>query len=133
MTTRHARCLCGDCTATTFADPVLVTARACHDCQRESGAAFGYNAFFPEASVTTHGETDSHTHRFDSGRNQTAHRCKRCGSPMWFTMQVMPGTIGLRAGTFTDPGFHAPEGFWFNTRKHHWLTLPDDLPRHDRD
>lgn len=51
---------------------------------------------------------------------------------MWFTIEVMPGTIGLRVGTFTDPNFPKPGGFYYVIRKHHWLVLPEDIPLHDR-
>jgi hypothetical protein len=126
---RRAACLCGPCTAMTTAEPLLVTACACIDCQRKGGGAFGYNAFFPADSVATRGETLIYTHRFDSGRAETAHRCAVCGSPMWFTMDALPSLIGLRAGTFADPAFPQPAGFFFTRSLHHWLTLPEGLPQ----
>jgi hypothetical protein len=128
---RRAACLCGACSATTTAEPVLVTACACADCQRMSGSALGYNAFFPETAVTLQGDTHSHVHRFDSGRSQTAHRCASCGSPMWFTMEALPGLVGLRVGSFADPTFPAPDRFHFTRSAHHWLILPDGMPRSD--
>jgi hypothetical protein len=126
---REATCLCGACTATTTADPVLVTACSCIDCQRKGGSAFGYNAFFPEASVSTRGDTHAYTHRVDGGRSETTQRCAVCGSPMWFTMEALPGLIGLRVGSFAVPTFPPPDGFYFTRSKHHWLTLPPDLPQ----
>jgi hypothetical protein len=126
---RRAACLCGACTAATTPEPLLVTACACIDCQRRGRGAFGYSAFFPADSVATRGETQVHTHRFDSGRTETAHRCAVCGSPMWFTMEAMPGCIGLRASSFADPGFPPPAGFYFARSRHPWLMLPEGLPQ----
>ena len=56
---KTAACACGSLTVTVAAPPQAVHACACLDCQRGSGSAFSYSAFFPESAVTVAGELDA--------------------------------------------------------------------------
>ncbi len=52
---KTAACACGALTATAAAPPAMVHACSCLECQRRSGSAFTYSAFFAEADVTIAG------------------------------------------------------------------------------
>lgn len=125
---RNARCLCGATEVVATGEPEMVTACCCHDCQLRSGSALAYSAFFPAATVTVAGDFSAYTHRFESGRHETAHRCTTCGTAMWFVMEAMPDHIGIPAGIFRDADFPPPDRLFFAARRHRWLTLPDGIP-----
>lgn len=131
MIERTVRCLCGATSIAARGAPAIVNACCCHDCQLRSGSAFAYSAFFPAAAVTVAGNFASYTHRFDSGRRETAHRCSTCGTAMWFVMDAIPDHIGVPAGIFQDSAFPAPQTLYFVSRRHDWLPLPAGIPTED--
>ena len=51
-----AACACGGLTVTAQRAPQFVHACACLDCQRGTGSAFSYSAFFPESAVKIGGD-----------------------------------------------------------------------------
>jgi len=52
---KTAACACGKLTVTVTAPPQTVHACSCLDCQRGSGSAFSYSAFFPDSAVQVAG------------------------------------------------------------------------------
>ena len=105
----------------------MTHACSCLDCQRGTGSAFSYSAFFAEAVVQTRGELRSYRRTTDSGRWQESTFCPTCGVGVLTRLEALPGIIGVSVGCFADPGFEKPEKLWWASRRHHWLEPPSGL------
>ncbi|MDR3475443.1 MAG: GFA family protein [Devosia sp.] len=128
-----ARCSCGGLSVTVVGAPVRINACSCNDCQRRSGSAFTYTAFYLDAAV----RGISGVYRLwreirDAGRWHDTGFCPTCGVAVFCRLEAIPDTIGIAVGTLNDPGFAAPENFYWITRRHHWLPLPEGIGRLER-
>ncbi|HWL31574.1 MAG TPA: GFA family protein [Xanthobacteraceae bacterium] len=121
---KTASCLCGALRVTASAPPRMVHACSCLDCQRQSGSAFSYSAFFPTAAVTVSGEVRSWRRTSDSGRWQETDFCATCGGGLVSRLEALPGLVCVPVGGFADPDFQAPETLYWASKRHRWLDLP---------
>jgi hypothetical protein len=128
---RTAACDCGSVTVTVAAPPQMVHACSCHDCQRRSGSAFSYSAFFPEAAVTVRGKPTTWRSSSASGRWSETSFCPTCGVAVLTRLEVLPGTVCMPVGAFNDPDFPAPGKLYWSSRRHHWLELPAGIEHID--
>lgn len=124
---RTARCDCGALTVSVRGEPERVNICACEQCQRRSGSAFTYTAFFPKTAATVEGESRSFRTFSDTGRWQDWHFCPNCGVDVFSLIQSMPDTILIRAGCFGDPDFPGPPKFYWSSKKHRWLSIPEGV------
>lgn len=121
---KTAACLCGALTVSVTAPPHRVHACTCLDCQRRSGSAFSYTAFFPDSSATITGEARSFRRIADAGRWHEANFCPTCGCTVFIRMEAMPGVVAIPAGCFAAPDFTKPDRLYWSARRHHWLAPP---------
>jgi hypothetical protein len=119
-----AACACGALTVSLRAPPQWTHACTCLDCQRRSGSAFSYTAFFQDSDATIAGETRSFRRNADSGRWHESNFCPSCGCTVFVRMEAMPDLIAIPAGCFADPTFIKPGRLYWSTRRHHWLSAP---------
>jgi hypothetical protein len=124
---RVARCACGSLTVTTRGEPSYIHLCSCLDCQRGTGSAFSYSAFFPEPAVSLAGGNRKYRQRADSGRFIDNFFCPNCGTAVMFRAEGLPGAIGVAVGCFADPNFAKPSKLFWASRRHHWLDLPKDI------
>ena len=52
MMIRKAMCCCGACAIQVKGDPTINAVCHCRNCQRRTGSAFGWSAYFPNEAVT---------------------------------------------------------------------------------
>lgn len=121
---KTASCLCGALTVTVSTKPKMTHACACVECQRSTGSAFSYSAFFAEDAVKISGETKSFRRSSEAGRWQELDFCPTCGVSVFGRLEVLPGIIGVAVGCFADPTFEKPGKLFWASRRHHWLELP---------
>jgi hypothetical protein len=124
---KTAACACGALTVSVTAPPGKVHVCTCLDCQRSSGSAFSYTAFFAEAATSISGEFRAWRRTASSGRWTQSHFCPDCGTSVFCRMEAFPGAVGVAVGCFADPGFDKPATAYWNTRRHLWLVAPADL------
>jgi hypothetical protein len=124
---RTARCACGGLAVTTSGEPTVVYACSCLTCQRKSGSAFSYSAIFPETAVSAAGERKTWRHHADSGRWIESELCPTCGVTVLFRVEAWPGMVGVSIGCFADPEFAEPTKFYWGSRRHRWLHIPDGI------
>lgn len=128
-----AQCSCGGLSVTVRGNPVGVNACSCLQCQKRSGSAFAYTAFFRDAAVVgIAGHYRVWREMRDAGRWHDSHFCPVCGVALFCRLEAMPATLGVAVGCFGDPEFAAPDTFYWTSRRAHWLPLPDGMPRLDR-
>ena len=122
-----AACACGALTAAVTAPPSKVHVCTCLDCQRMSGSALSYTAFFAEAATTIAGPFKAWRRIASSGRWIDSHFCPECGSRLFTRMEAFPGAVGIAVGCFADPEFDKPATVYWTTRRHRWFVAPPDL------
>lgn len=125
---RTAACACGALRISTTGQPTIVNACACLDCQRRTGSSFSYSAFFADAAVSIEGGFRSWAEKRAAGRQYEAFFCSECGVTVFTRLEALPGLTGVAVGCFADPAFEQPHGFYWVSRHHHWLPLPEDVP-----
>jgi hypothetical protein len=125
--TKTAACACGALSVAVTAEPATVHACTCLDCQRMSGSALSYTAFFAEAATAVAGEFRAWRRIASSGRWNDSHFCPVCGSRVFTRMEALPGLIGIAAGCFADPDFAKPATLFWSSRRHKWLPAPDGV------
>jgi tetratricopeptide (TPR) repeat protein len=57
------------------------------------------------------------------------HFCPDCGSQVFYTEPTEPERIVVSVGSFADPSFPPPMESGYDSRRHHWLELPDSIQR----
>jgi hypothetical protein len=119
---KTAACACGALTVTVAAPPHSVHACSCQACQRRSGSAFSYTAFFAEADASISAEFRSWRRSSEAGRFHDTGFCPTCGCAMFCRLEAWPGVIGVPAGAFADPAFTRPAKLYWTAHRHEWLT-----------
>jgi tetratricopeptide (TPR) repeat protein len=57
------------------------------------------------------------------------HFCPDCGSQVFYTEPTEPDLIVVSVGAFADPSFPPPTESGYDSRRHPWLELPEDIGR----
>lgn len=123
MSTHHATCQCGALTVDAAADPEVVVLCNCKACQRRTGAPFGVGAYFRRADVVVSGPSQVWTRRADSGRELRNHFCPRCGTTLYWTLDLRPDHVGVAIGAFDGPMPEPARAVWAENR-HPWVNFP---------
>jgi hypothetical protein len=107
MSVLHAGgCLCGDVRFETQGDPEKTALCHCRYCQLRTGSAFGVSVYFDQAAVTLRqGQTKTYTFQTESGRDFTTEFCVRCGTTVFWRLELFPGKVGVAGGAFDPPSF----------------------------
>jgi len=126
--TREAKCCCGACAIQVQGDPEINAICHCRNCQRRTGSAFGWSAYFPNHAVTaTIGAFRTYSIRGNAGAENTQERvfCGTCGTSLFWRNIDYAGLTGIAGGCFTDP-LPEPTLTVGNETKCAWLTLPPE-------
>jgi hypothetical protein len=127
MITRHAACNCEQLRLTVEGEPVRISVCHCLACQRRTGSAFGYQARFPAARVRTEGEFREYVRVSDEGEERVYSFCPECGATVFYKFPATPGLIAVPVGAFADPAFPSPTVSIWESRRHRWVGLPEDI------
>jgi hypothetical protein len=117
-------CLCGAVSYECEGAPKIAGNCHCRDCQKATGSAYVAAMFFPESAVTVHGELKFFEHIGGSGQTLQRGFCPNCGSPILSKVNIMPGLVGIRAGTLDDPSHYKPTADIYVSRAAPWDYLP---------
>jgi hypothetical protein len=124
---KTAACACGALTLAVAAAPQMTHACACMDCQRGTGSAFSYSAFFPDAVVKTSGAATRWRRSSEAGRWQESSFCPTCGVTVFSRLEALPGLVCVSVGCFGDPDFPGPGKLYWSSRRHRWLDVPSGV------
>jgi hypothetical protein len=132
MATRDAACHCGQLRLEVAGDPFAVSICNCLACQRRTGSAFGMQAAFKADQVQVAGRFSDFARISDEAdRNEHIfHFCPDCGSQVFYTEPTEPDLIVVSVGSFADPSFPPPTESGYDSRRHHWVGLPDSIQRY---
>ena len=59
------------------------------------------------------------------------HFCPDCGSTVYYRPGDDPNVIGVPIGAFADPEFPPPNVSVYESTKHSWAKLPEDIEHID--
>ena len=120
-------CLCGKARYRMAAEPLIVHACHCTQCQRLTGSAFALNALIERDKVAllSGALTDF---RFPGSRH-TASFCDACGGYLWseYPSHFEPCRF-VRVGTLDEPDRFPPDVHIYTATKQPWVILPDGVP-----
>jgi tetratricopeptide (TPR) repeat protein len=60
-------------------------------------------------------------------KEHVCHFCPECGSTVFYTEPTEPDLAVVMIGAFADPSFPPPTESGYDSRRHHWLELPDSI------
>ena len=118
-------CACGAVRYEVRSPPLFVHCCHCTDCQRETGAAFAWNAPIESERVTLAlGEPVLVDTPTSSGGTQRIARCPRCFTALWSHYGgAGPVTMYLRVATLDDPGRWPPRAHIHVRSAQSWLSV----------
>ncbi|MCA0058288.1 MULTISPECIES: GFA family protein [unclassified Mesorhizobium] len=124
MTSRIARCSCGQLQIRCPQQPAKISLCHCLDCQRRTGSPFGIAAFFDADAIDIDGSSQTFRRNSDSGFPVTFHFCGNCGSTVFWYPSRKPEAVAVAVGCFADPSFPAPTQAVYGESRHDWVVLP---------
>lgn len=118
-------CLCKEIRYQASGEPEFSIACHCFFCQRLTGSAHSYLAYFPEEHVKISGPVRQY--QFDSqatGRVLTLWFCPNCGVNVAGATSVAPDGIAIHIGTLDVPDLISVRTHIRATSKHHSTVIP---------
>jgi hypothetical protein len=121
-------CRCGAVEVRAVGSPEVVLYCHCRDCRRSSGAPVSLFAGYRAGQVELPGGWPK-----DYESSPGIHRsfCGRCGTPISFEDEKLPGEVYLPVGVFDDPEAFEPEKHDWVSRRLRWFDVADGLTRHE--
>jgi hypothetical protein len=117
LVNRIAHCCCGSLSAEALADPIVILACHCLECQRRTGSPFQVGAYFLKEHVRTEGPSKVYVREGQEGREVRLHFCPDCGTTVYWDFVARPDWLAVAAGTFADPSLPQPTiSIWEATR-----------------
>ena len=122
-------CSCGELRYRINADPLIVHACHCRQCQRITGSAFVMNAAVEKSEVETLSGVTADC--YFPGTCHTAFFCPKCGTYVW--SQYVAGRLAscwfVRVGTLDEPDRHPPDVHIYTSSKQPWVLIPQGVPK----
>lgn len=127
VTAHYAACSCEQLRLWAEGEPVRISVCHCLACQRRTGSAFGFQARFSAERVRVEGRRSEYVRISDAGEARNFHFCPDCGATVYYTAETQPELIAVPVGAFADPAFPPPRISVWESRRHSWVGLPDDV------
>ncbi|MFC3550432.1 GFA family protein [Lysobacter cavernae] len=120
-------CQCGAIRYRISGAPVMTALCHCRMCRRANAAPAVAWAMVEQSQLAYLTDAPA-THESSPG----AHRgfCPRCGTPISFTADYLPGLIDITIGSLDEPARVPPAFHYWESERLPWLQLGDALPRH---
>lgn len=132
MSSKTASCYCGQLRIEVQGELLGVGICHCLACQQRTGSVFAALAGF-RAPYTVTGNATEFVRTGDHGSQFRFRFCPVCGSNVFHTEEGVEGRVSVAVGAFADPTFPPPEDSVYESRRHPWVQLPQDITRYDTD
>lgn len=120
-------CLCGATRYEIGAEPVLLYACHCTDCQKATGSAFVLAMRVPPGRIIcTRGAAKPYERSRADGRKRNVFRCPQCLTALWSENLVPTNYATVYAGTLDDAGRLPPPAHLWTQDTQPWIVLPKD-------
>ena len=120
-------CQCGGVTYKLLAEPMMIVACHCKECQKLSTSAFSITALVSTDAVEFKGELKEWRRTADSGNINGAMFCPTCGNRMYHFNPDDPGRIKLKPSTLDDTSIIQPTAHIWTSQKQDWYTIPEGV------
>lgn len=125
-------CVCGAVRYRLTADPVVLYACHCTDCQTATGTAFALTMIVERGAIeVTRGEPQRHEFRLDAKREKRSFHCTACNTTLWTAPTGFPNLLNLRPGTLDDTSWLAPAGHIWTRSAQSWFAIPECVLRYE--
>lgn len=125
-------CVCGNYSIELKGNPQRITICHCYACQQRTGSVFGCQArFLKDQVIDQKGIYTSYSRKGDSGSIITYNFCPTCGSTISYTFDSLPDVIVITVGSLQDSSMGSPILSVYESRKHPWVQLPDNIEHWD--
>jgi hypothetical protein len=121
-------CQCGKVQISVTGEPMVTVNCHCLVCQRLSGSGHMFVLVYPASSVDIKGKVAQFKYKADSGKMATRHFCPDCGSQLYGTSELMPGTYGINATCLEDTSVYRPKITAYAKRVQAWDHLEEGIP-----
>ena len=117
-------CYCGRVRYRLTAEPMIVHACHCRQCQRLSGSAFVLNALIEKGQLELLSGTPKAC-QFE-GTSQTAFFCEDCGTYVWSAYTGrFEACWFVKVGTLDEPDARPPDVHICTSSKQPWVVIPE--------
>lgn len=123
------QCLCGAVSYICSGEPAFAGNCHCDDCKKTTGSGYAPVLFFAEDAVSMEGKVKYFSKPGGSGQSVSRGFCPECGSPMIGKVEVLPGMIGIRAGTLDDRSLYTPAIDIYTCHAEAWDAMDPNIPK----
>lgn len=120
-------CQCGGVTYRLLAEPLMVMACHCKECQKLWTSAFSITAVVRSEDVEFTGEMAEWTRLADSGNTNGAKFCPTCGNRIYHFNPAEPDKIKLKPSGLSDTRLIQPTAHVWVSEKQDWFTIPEGV------
>lgn len=96
-------CLCKAVRYEISTEPAFCGRCYCEDCRRVGGTGHVAVMAVEQSGISVKGELAGYSMQGGSGKTITRHFCPTCGSRIYTSIEVMPGTLMVTASSLDDP------------------------------
>jgi hypothetical protein len=132
MSSKTASCYCGQLSIEVQGEPLGVGVCHCLACQQRTGSVFAALAGY-RAPYKVIGHATEFVRTGDHGSQFRFRFCPVCGSNVFHTEEGVEGRVSVAVGAFADPTFPPPADSVYESRRHRWVQLPENVTRYDTD
>lgn len=127
------QCQCGQVTFSLKAEPKVVIACHCKECQKLSTSAFSITCVVDAENIEIKGDLKQ-THRIaTSGNDNVGHFCAGCGNRIFQVNPDSPDMIKFKAASsLDDTRMIVPTLHVWTSEKQDWVVLPDNVQQFEK-
>lgn len=125
-TTLEGGCQCGAVRYRITGAPVMAALCHCTMCRRANAAPAVAWAMVEEGRIAFSQAPTV----YESSPGARRGFCARCGTPISFTADYLPGLVDVTIGSLDQPARVAPQFHYWDDERLPWLRIDDGLPRH---
>ena len=128
-TRKLGRCLCEAVRYEVTAEPLVVYACHCSDCQTSTGSAFVLAMRLPAGSAAiTRGPAKPFVRSRADGRKKAIMRCTECLTALWSESLPAADYLTVYAGSLDESPTLIPDAHIWTQDTQPWITLPRNVP-----
>jgi hypothetical protein len=125
---RTGGCRCSSIRFTLTAEPLIVRACWCRDCQYWSAGNATINLIVPQSALTVDGTPAHFESLADSGNHMRRSFCANCGTPLFSQSLENTGFLVIRAGALDNAGDIRPQVTIWTASAPAWAIIDPSLP-----
>jgi hypothetical protein len=125
-------CACGAVRYEIAADPQFQCQCQCRACQRTTGTGHSDVLGFSESAIAMAGTLSFHEATGDSGKSVSRGFYPKCGSPVLWKFEALPGLALITAGSLDHPSGFKRQAVLYTSQGHAWDHLNPELPKFEK-